>query len=743
MDEPKTKPKATTAQRFNLALLRQRLVSYFHEPATFLLILPVAVLLAAAVYMRSAWTNFIFDEQEALLANPYVNGDTLKFWEVFSRDFWGLPATGTIGSYRPLPNIIWRLLWQIKEHAWLPHVFNLLMHGVNAAMLGALARRWLGSNRAAWLCALTFVLGAIITEAVCGVVGIADVLGGTFVLLALLALPLAWYWLPLITAASLFLGLLSKESTLTVTPLVPLVGFIAAPLVRPERPQRWLRCGMMGLGVVVAVVGYTYFRRAFFEIKLPALYDNPLPASEPFLKQLMHDFLRWFKQPDLPKDGINNPLVSADMPHRVAGALRVYFRGLMQVVFPWSLSGDYSFPQEPIPKRLVFPESVLGALFMIAPPLLALGCAGRALWLEFTQRWLAKNAATESSAANPSAPFSLSPSARALAVLAIGLLWVPITYFPHSNIPILLPTVRAERFWYLPVIGTSLLIGLAFTLLWEKKSKQYRDWCLAGIICFLGFQAIQGRLHALDYRNDLVFWRATARAVPNSAKAHLNYGVMLGARRQLDKRLIENKRALDLAPEWPMAHIYYADTLCRLHRADEAWPHYVNGFKIGSNQQALIALALQCLWDEKAVDKHKDELLKLAEEFKGSWLAYLAKDIVDNGAKHGGVDPQYRPRSYNGGPREKKKTDGSATATASASATLSGTASGSAASSATTSSSVSATASATGTAAPLTSGSGAASATSPQPSVSGRMAPLGPPPVASSGQPGARGISTR
>jgi hypothetical protein len=159
--------------------------------------------------------------------------------------------------------------------------------------------------------------------------------------------------------------------------------------------------------------------------------------------------------------------------------------------------------------------------------------------------------------------------------------------------------------------------------------------------------------------------------VPNSAKAHLNYGVMLGARQRLDLRLVENKRAMELAPKWPMAHIYYADTLCRLHRSEEAWPHYKDGFELGVNQQALIALALQCLWDEKQIPRYKDELSKMADAHKGSWLAYLANDIVQNGEKHNGVDPQYRPRSYNGGPREKKKetsatsaTTGSATASA-------------------------------------------------------------------------------
>src|SRR6185436_2636905 len=46
--------------------------------------------------------------------------------------------------------------------------------------------------------------------------------------------------------------------------------------------------------------------------------------------------------------------------------------GLTQIVFPKTLSGDYSFPQEPIPDRTVFPESVLGAAMMGVPLLGAL-----------------------------------------------------------------------------------------------------------------------------------------------------------------------------------------------------------------------------------------------------------------------------------------------------------------------------------------------------------------------------------
>ena len=163
------------------------------------------------------------------------------------------------------------------------------------------------------------------------------------------------------------------------------------------------------------------------------------------------------------------------------------------------------------------------------------------------------------------------------------------------------------------------------------------------------------RLHANDYKDDLAFWDATRKAVPRSAKAHLNYSVMKGARGDLQARLEANKVALELAPQWPMASTYLGDTLCRLHRAQEAWPHYVRGFELASNDVNLVALALQCLWDEKMLTKEseiRDELDSLKDKYPGSWVDFLTRDILEHGEEHNGVDPKYRPRGYNEGPKD-------------------------------------------------------------------------------------------
>jgi protein O-mannosyl-transferase len=655
--------------------LASSLRRYFEEQdPRFSIALPPALLVSILLYVRSPLSNYIFDEQEALLANPYVNDPKLPFLSAFARDFWGLPADRSIGSYRPIPNLVWRLLWHVSHQPFIHHWVNVIGHAVNAALLAAFVLSVSARRQLSWLAGAIFLMSAVLTEAISGVVGIADVLGGLGVLAALNALRLPLWGMPLAVFASVSFGLFSKESVIVAVPLVALAAFTTAPLLH-RRPLRLARALLALLGAALSLVFYTEFRRLTFVVHpegfwsqprglswfQAALHDlkkwlaQPRPASAPpppgtpWPKQQLLRFLAWFQQPSLPHDPINNPLVDAPVPLRVAAALRVYASGVGQVLFPWTLSGDYSYRAEPVPERRVFFGSVMGAL-LAAGPLLA----GSATLLVSVLGGIRARAASLMERRVLLAP---------LALLATGLLWFPVAYFPHSNIAVLLPTVRAERFWYLPVVGTSLVLSLVAARLLRGRRRQVGALVIGA---FFGVQAFQARSHALDYMDDLSFWDATRRAVPLSAKAQLNYSVMLGARGQLQERLKYNAIAKDLAPKWPMAHIYYGDTLCRLagrpesgspepaarlERAERAVPHYLKGFQLAPNDPNLISLALQCMWEEKIFLPHADELTALAAEHPGSWLAFLVSDTLESGEKNNGVQKKYRPRSYDEGPK--------------------------------------------------------------------------------------------
>ncbi len=657
----------------------QHVRGYFlDEDPTLLTALVPTVFLSMLLYTRSPATNFIFDEQEALLANPYVRaaGDhdgKIGWLQAFHRDFWGLTPERTIGSYRPLPDIIWRAMWRIglQDRSAFPHAWvNVLLHGLNGALVVMLVFRWSRDRLTAWLAGGLFVATAVVTEAVSGVVGLADVLAGTGALLAILALgirtpqffmrakpPVRIAGIVLFGAlevlallAATLLGLYSKESALCIVPLVPCAALLTSQLTHPERPLRWARTLLAAVVTVGAFVFYVEMRRRLFPVATPHELTAEANAGKPLLHRAFTTALRWYAQPMLPHDPLNNPLIEATPARRVAGALRVYARGLGQVVFPLTLSGDYSAPQEPIPERLVFPESVLGAAAMVLPLLAAPVIALSAWWRSRSSRLTLRPGSGEGSDLPSGAKYDLAP------VVALCLVWVVVSYFPVSNIPVVLPTVRAERFWYFPAIATSILLAFGFMKLIELGRRHQASAAAIGLlVLYMLFQSFSARRHALDYTNDLVFWDATRKAVPRSAKAHLNYSVMLGARGDLKGRLESNQVALALAPKWPMANVYVGDTLCRLHRAPEAVPHYLAGFELGPNDLNLIALGLQCLWDEKQLGDDspvRDQLEDLAEKFPGSWLKYLVDDTLANGETNSGVAPKYRPRGYNEGPKK-------------------------------------------------------------------------------------------
>jgi hypothetical protein len=671
---PPTPGVAASPSERLVPTILSRVKGYFHdylfgEDPTFGVALVPMCLLSMALFTRNPRTNFIFDEQEALLANPYVravadHSSKLRWIDAFCRDFWGLPPDRSIGSYRPIPDLVWRVLWACgarEQSPFFHHWINVLLHGANAAILVVIVRKATNDRMVAWLAGFTFVTSGVLTEAVSGVVGIADVLGATGALLAVASLGARISLMPIGVYLATLFGLYSKESALSCVPLVPLCALYTAHLTHPQNPRRFLRAGLAALATFAAFILYVEARRRAFPAPLPRELSVEANLGKPKLAQMYAGLLRWYAQPALPRDALNNPLIDASFPYRVAGALRVYVRGLGQVLLPLHLSGDYSAPQEPIPARLVFPESILGGLAMVGP------LAASAYLAFAAARDYAKQRIDRASGWVQGGKIDVRPA------VAAALAWIVISYFPVSNIPVVLPTVRAERFWYFPVLATSLLMGLVFAHLFEpdppiavpmlggslgvKPRPQWRTllgWALATF--YFVFQIIAARMHANDYYDDLTFWDATRHAVPRSAKAHLNYSVMQGARSNLDARLEANRVALELAPQWPMANVYLGDTLCRLHRPFEAWPHYSFGFGLAPNDTSLVALGIQCLWDEKALagdTNVRKELEALGGQHPGTWLEYLARDTLENGEANGGADPKYRPRGYNEGQKQE------------------------------------------------------------------------------------------
>jgi tetratricopeptide (TPR) repeat protein len=147
----------------------------------------LAALLAAfalLAYAGAVPAQYAFDDGPAVLRNPVVTGQ-LPLWHAFTRDFWGLTAQGSVGTYRPFAVLALGLEWRLGGGAsWVLHLGNVLWHGATIACFFLVFAPLVGRRRAAAAAALAAVLCAP-AEAVHAVVGRADLLSAFFVLLAL------------------------------------------------------------------------------------------------------------------------------------------------------------------------------------------------------------------------------------------------------------------------------------------------------------------------------------------------------------------------------------------------------------------------------------------------------------------------------------------------------------------------------------------------------------------------------
>jgi len=145
-----------------------------------------------AVHLNSIGGDIVWDDRVAISGNADVRGDR-PIDDVLSHDFWGQPmdAPDSHKSYRPLTVLTYRLNWALHGAApWGFHAANVALHALVCCLVvrraAALFHRERDGGADAALCAgLLFATHPVHTEAVCALVGRADILAGAFSLAAL------------------------------------------------------------------------------------------------------------------------------------------------------------------------------------------------------------------------------------------------------------------------------------------------------------------------------------------------------------------------------------------------------------------------------------------------------------------------------------------------------------------------------------------------------------------------------
>ena len=414
------------------------------------------VLVIAASFANAIDNEFVYDDQLVIVDDPAVRMP-------LSAGFEGL-------RYRPLRTLSYRLdyaLGGMQPRVF--HVANLVYHAVAAVLVQAMLGTLGASPPGALAGALLFAVHPVQVDAVAYAAGRRDVLCGLFYALGVLAylrhrrsgaaLPLA------VAMAAYVLAILAKEMAITMP-----VAAVLADRWRAGRARTTAGFGRAAVWVLVlAAAGLA---------ALAATYGG----------HILH----------LARD---RPWHGGSIGANFATVARVWATYLQLIVWPATLSVDYSYDAFPVSTSIADPRA-LASMVVLA----GLAAVAAASW-------------------------------RRGAFLGLGLAWTAVTLLPVSQI-VPFRELLAEHYLYVPMMGIAIVAAGAVDAA-RARWPERRRAVAAAVALVVVAAAARTIVRNRDWRDRVTLWTATVAVAPRCARAQFNLGQALFER----SRLREAERA--------------------------------------------------------------------------------------------------------------------------------------------------------------------------------------------------------
>ncbi|MCX7825455.1 MAG: DUF1736 domain-containing protein [Verrucomicrobiae bacterium] len=515
------------------------------------LLIGLLLLVTLLPYLNVFRGEFVQNARVSLEADPRIR-DLAHVEDIFNKNF-GYPLNTADGLYRPLTTLSFLFNYTILANGLNPvgyHTVNWVLHALNTLLVFYLVTVVFRSTRAGFAAGALFGCHPICTEAVASVMGRSDLLMTTLVLLGLFAHlgQIAWsnrpgrMWPLRLMLWGLFFGaLLAKETGVILLPLVMLFDWLFDWRRYTGRPRRDFGENLLRkfrsnyIGMFLMLIIYVILR------------ELALRRLEPKLVSFL-----------------DNPLVDAGFIGRVLTAAKLVMKSLYLLVFPRTLSADYSFNEIPV---IAMPLDSMADWWSV------LGLTG-ILGIVFLAWWWRRRL-------------------RALTFWT-GLLLLAL--LPELSLFSLNNNIFSEQWLYLPAIAACALVGAVIhvatrtlmspwwalkaemppfvdvsetTLLSEHLDAAYvhrltvrrrAAWFLYGmaIVAVTTAFGLKTYMRNAEWENDLSLWRSAAIAVPDSAKAHKQLAWALfqsapdGSR--IEESIAEVEKAIIILPDYEDAY---------------------------------------------------------------------------------------------------------------------------------------------------------------------------------------------
>jgi tetratricopeptide (TPR) repeat protein len=474
----------------------------------------------------------VFDNAAVIGEDPRIREATPQNVEsILTGRYWygNNASAATAGLYRPFTTFSYLLNYAVLGNGPRPagyHAVNLALHEINVALVYALGVLIFAETPPALVLAAIWGLHPLLTESVTNIVGRADLLAACGVLAGLLCHAMG----------------ASAKGRRRVAWLAGLAAAQAIGLFSKENAAV--------LPGIMLLYDLTWRERATWRRRAPAYAAVALPFAAFF-------YLRSGLQTHMLIGLAENPLVTASFWTARLTAVKVAGMFLWLFLWPVHLSADYSYNAIPLFGWRASNWEDAKALISLA---VCLGAALLAVLLAV--RWR-----------------------RTGRPLLFFLVFFFVALSPTSNLIVLIGSIMAERFLYLPSVGLAGCVVAAVHALGPRRflkrpAAARVAWAGLALVCL----ALAARTYArnFDWQDDRALWTSAVKVCPRSAKAHNNLGIALsGIPGRLPEAIAQHQAALRIDPNHADVHYNLGNALSSMPgRLPEAIAEYHAALRI-------------------------------------------------------------------------------------------------------------------------------------------------------------------